>query len=103
MDFASNLLALPDVTRAEILVVAPKVFQAVVASLGDYFTAKLTGKLFGSAAGWDSVRKVIPVLRIEGREAYSGLDLGFSYGSVLAARSISSVLRGRSRIALKLV
>lgn len=76
MDFAANLLALPDVTRAEILVVAPKVFQAVVASLGDYFTAKLTGKLFGSAAGWDSVRKVIPVLRIEGREAYSGLDTG---------------------------
>lgn len=43
-------------TRANILVVAPKIVQAVFAALGDYFTAKLAGKLFGGMVGWTSVR-----------------------------------------------
>lgn len=43
-------------TRADILVIAPKIVQAVFAALGDYFTAKLAGKLFGGVVGWTSVR-----------------------------------------------
>lgn len=56
VDFISNLIGLQTSTRVEVLAVAPKVLQAVFAALGDYFTAKLAGKLFGGAAGWTSVR-----------------------------------------------
>lgn len=55
-DFVAKVLKLTGGTRAEVLVVAPKLLQAVFATLGDYFTAKLAGKLFGGAAGWTSVR-----------------------------------------------
>ncbi|RPB12545.1 hypothetical protein P167DRAFT_523089 [Morchella conica CCBAS932] len=54
-DFVSKVLKLRGETRAEVLVVAPKLLQAVFATLGDYFTAKLAGKLFGGAAGWTSL------------------------------------------------
>lgn len=37
--------------RAELLIVAPKVLQAVFAALADYFTWRLAGKIFGSRAG----------------------------------------------------
>ncbi|KAG0124191.1 mannosyltransferase [Tuber indicum] len=55
VNFISNLIGLQTSTRAEVLAVAPKVLQAVFAALGDYFTAKLAGKLFGGAAGWTSL------------------------------------------------
>lgn len=45
-----------DATRADILAIAPKIVQAVFAALGDYFTAKLAGRLFGGVVGWTSVR-----------------------------------------------
>jgi GPI mannosyltransferase 3 len=55
-DFAGSLLGLGQASKAELLATAPKVLQAVFAALGDYFTAKLAGKLFGAEAGWTSVR-----------------------------------------------
>ncbi|RPA94437.1 hypothetical protein L873DRAFT_1701069 [Choiromyces venosus 120613-1] len=54
-DFISGLLGLQTPTKVEVLAVAPKVLQAIFSALGDYFTAKLAGKLFGGAAGWTSL------------------------------------------------
>ncbi|KAL7273517.1 glycosylphosphatidylinositol anchor biosynthesis [Rhizina undulata] len=55
VDFISEVFGLRDVMRAEVLAVAPKVLQACFSALGDYYTAKLAGKLFGGVVGWTSL------------------------------------------------
>lgn len=40
-------LRLSPLTRADVLIAAPKVAQAVIAALGDYYTWKLAGKVYG--------------------------------------------------------
>ena len=56
----SQLLQLSPVYRADVLIAAPKVLQAVFAALGDYFTWRLAGKVYGAASNeaWAAVRSI---------------------------------------------
>ena len=44
-------------SHAELLIAAPKVVQAICAALGDYYTWKLSGRLYGSRSNeaWATV------------------------------------------------
>ena len=46
----SNLLRLASEYRAELLLAAPKVTQAIFAALGDYYTWKLGGRVYGNGS-----------------------------------------------------
>lgn len=50
-------MQLPPTYRADLLIAAPKVFQAVVAALGDYYTWKLGERVYGawSNEAWAAV------------------------------------------------
>lgn len=52
------LLPLPPLTAADLLVAAPKAAQAVIAAVGDYYTWRLAGKVYGdeSDRAWATVR-----------------------------------------------
>lgn len=41
--------------RAEFLVIAPRILQALCAAMGDWATARLAGRLWGSDVGWISL------------------------------------------------
>ncbi|KAJ9320094.1 CAZyme family GT22 [Paecilomyces variotii] len=49
-DILSWCLRLSPLTRAEVLVVAPKITQAIIAAVGDYYTWKLAGKVYGQGS-----------------------------------------------------
>lgn len=52
------LLRLSPLTAADLLIAAPKTAQAVIAAIGDYYTWKLAGRVYGSDShgAWATVR-----------------------------------------------
>ena len=62
VDNIMKLLYLVPQYRAVVLIMVPKVAQAVFAALGDCYTWKLAEKVYGegSAASWASVRPSHP-------------------------------------------
>ncbi|KAK2761273.1 glycosylphosphatidylinositol anchor biosynthesis [Arachnomyces sp. PD_36] len=46
-DLAAKLFGLSPSTRADLLIASPKLVQAVFAALGDYYTWKLAGRVYG--------------------------------------------------------
>lgn len=46
-DNASRLLQLSPLSHADLLIAAPKITQAVFAALGDFYTWKLAGRVYG--------------------------------------------------------
>ena len=57
-DLISKWLCLSPLTRADILIAAPKTAQAVIAAIGDYYTWKLARKIYGNTSleAWGAVR-----------------------------------------------
>ncbi|KAL1852206.1 glycosylphosphatidylinositol anchor biosynthesis [Paecilomyces lecythidis] len=49
-DSLSWCLRFSPLTRAEVLVAAPKITQAIIAALGDYYTWKLSGRVYGQGS-----------------------------------------------------
>lgn len=56
----SWLLQLSPIWHADLLIAAPKIFQAVIAALGDYYTWRLGEKVYGAGSNeaWTAVRCV---------------------------------------------
>lgn len=54
----SQWLRLSPLARADLLIAAPKTAQAVIAAIGDYYTWKLAGRIYGihSLEAWGAVR-----------------------------------------------
>lgn len=48
-DFLAVVLRASPATRADLLIAAPKTAQAVVAAIGDFYTWKLAGRVYGEA------------------------------------------------------
>jgi phosphatidylinositol glycan class B len=55
------LLHLSPLTAADLLIAAPKTTQAIIAAIGDYYTWKLAGRVYGSDSygAWATVRSKI--------------------------------------------
>jgi hypothetical protein len=58
-DFLAASLHLSAATSAELLVASPKVAQAIVAAIGDFYTWKLATRIYGrdSRGSWTTVRR----------------------------------------------
>ena len=56
----STVLDLAPVYRADLLITGPKLLQALIAAVGDYYTWKLGRKIYGdrSNEAWATVRRV---------------------------------------------
>ena len=54
----SSILQLPPAWHADLMIAAPKVTQAIIAALGDYYTWKLGERVYGQGSNeaWASVR-----------------------------------------------
>ena len=60
-DLLASVLALSPALRAELLIVAPKTAQAVLSTIGDFYTWKLARRVYGvdSREAWTTVREAI--------------------------------------------
>ncbi|KAI5814242.1 Alg9-like mannosyltransferase family-domain-containing protein [Pyronema omphalodes] len=52
VNFLCNLLHLSPQRTAEFLAISPRILQAIFCALGDWSTARLAGRLWGSDVGW---------------------------------------------------
>jgi phosphatidylinositol glycan class B len=55
LSFLSDLFHFHPHRQTQLYVVAPRILQAVFAALGDWGTARLAGRLWGSEIGWVSL------------------------------------------------
>ncbi|KAK5064505.1 hypothetical protein LTR84_000338 [Exophiala bonariae] len=61
-DSLAGLLKLSDATRAEVLLAAPKTLQACFAALGDFYTWKLAGYIYGRRSASSTAVLVLTVV-----------------------------------------
>ncbi|KAF8544834.1 Alg9-like mannosyltransferase family-domain-containing protein [Trichophaea hybrida] len=53
--YICNALYISPSQQAEVIVIAPRILQALFAAMGDWATARLAGRLWGSDVGWISL------------------------------------------------